>query len=330
MIEFGFDENGNFYVRQVYRSKNDSPKRKGKGRSLVVFPASYVVVDLETTGLDTDFCDIIEIGAIRYVNGEKTGEFSTLVKPLEPLDEYITELTGITDEMLENAPPAADVLKDFLAFIGSDLIVGYNVSFDINFLYDKINEFLSLIFSNNFIDVMRIARRVLPDAKNHKLLTVTKHLKISNTIAHRALADCEMCAAVYEEFKKRIVADGGTFEEFSAQFRKPDFKAADVIATKTDFDETHPLFGKVCVFTGALEKMPRRDAMQLVVNLGGVCADHVTKKTDFLILGNYDFCSSVKNGKSTKMKYAEALILKGASIEVLSENVFYDLVLESN
>lgn len=317
MIGFGFLENSH-------------PKREGKGKSLVAFPSSYIVVDLETTGLDSCFCDIIEIGAIRYIDGKKAEEFSTFVKPFEPLDEYITELTGITDEMLENAPPAADALKDFLAFVGSDLIVGYNVSFDINFLYDKINEFLSLIFSNNFIDVMRIARRVLPDAKNHKLLTVAKHLKIPNTIAHRALADCETCAAVYEELKRRIVADGDTFEEFLTRFRKHKQKAADVVATKTDFDETHPLFGKVCVFTGALEKMPRHDAMQLVVNLGGICADHVTKKTDFLILGNYDFCSSVKNGKSTKMKYAEALILKGASIEVLSENVFYDLVLGDN
>ena len=316
MIGFGFSENSH-------------PKREGKGKSLVAFPSSYVVVDLETTGLDSCFCDIIEIGAVRYVDGEKVGEFSTLVKPFDTIDEYITELTGITDEMLENAPSAADALRDFLSFAGADLLVGYNVNFDINFLYDKIDEMLSLTFSNDFIDVMRIARRILSDAKNHKLLTVAKHLKISSTVAHRALADCETCAAVFEALKKEIIASGGTLEGFSTQSKKTGFKAADVVATKAHFDETHPLFGKVCVFTGTLEKMTRHDAMQLVVDLGGVCADKVTKKTDFLILGNYDFCNSIKDGKSAKMKHAENLILKGSQIEILSENVFYDLVLDS-
>ena len=68
--------------------------------------------------------------------------------------------------------------------------------------------------------------------------------------------------------------------------------------------------------------------MQLVADLGGVNEDRVTKKTDYLILGNNDFCSSIKDGKSSKQKKAEELILNGAPLEILSENVFYDLVLD--
>ena len=74
--------------------------------------------------------------------------------------------------------------------------------------------------------------------------------------------------------------------------------------------------------------MVRKDAMQLVVNFGGSCGDNVTAKTNFLILGNNDFCSSIKDGKSSKQKKAEALILKGNDIEILSENVFYEMVLD--
>lgn len=70
-----------------------------------------------------------------------------------------------------------------------------------------------------------------------------------------------------------------------------------------------------------------KDAMQLVVNLGGQCGDNVTAKTNYLILGNNDFCSLIKDGKSNKQKKAESLILKGKDIQILSENVFYDLVL---
>jgi DNA polymerase-3 subunit epsilon len=74
--------------------------------------------------------------------------------------------------------------------------------------------------------------------------------------------------------------------------------------------------------------MTRKEAMQLVVDLGGICGDSVTKKTNYLILGNNDFCTSIKDGKSAKQKKAESLALSGNDIKIISENVFYDLVLE--
>ena len=104
--------------------------------------------------------------------------------------------------------------------------------------------------------------------------------------------------------------------------------AKDIVTEKTDFDETHPLFGKTCVFTGTLEKMARKDAMQIVVDLGGLVGNSVTKKTNYLILGNNDYCSSIKGGKSSKQKKAESLKLAGNDIEIISENVFYDMISE--
>ena len=87
---------------------------------------------------------------------------------------------------------------------------------------------------------------------------------------------------------------------------------------------------KVCVFTGTLERMQRKDAMQLVVNLGGSCGDSVTAKTNFLILGNNDYCTTIKDGKSTKQKKAEALILKGNDLQIISETTFYDMISEDD
>lgn len=326
-ISIGIDENGRPFV-QTGSEGSRRTVRDGKGKSLVQFPADYTVVDIETTGLDPEYCDIIEIAAVRYSEGRKTDEFSSLVKPSDPVDEYITKLTGITDEMLTDAPDPAAALRDFCSFVGSDLLIGYNVNFDINFLYDKIKLFLSDTFSNPFVDVMRIARRALPGLKNYKLKTVAAALNAAPSGSHRATVDCETCAAVFEALKEKIVADGGSLDGFSAHYGKHHLKASDITTDGSAFDESHPLFGKVCVFTGVLEKMQRRDAMQLVADLGGINADNVTKKTDFLILGNNDFCSSIKDGKSTKQKRAEELILKGADLEILSENVFYDLVLD--
>lgn len=328
-ITIGIDENGRPYVTTSDGSGGSRQnQREGKGKSLVTFPPDYTVIDVETTGLDPEYCDIIEIAAVRYSGGHKVGEYVSLVKPSDPVDEYITKLTGITDEMLKDAPDPAAALRGFCDFVGSDLLVGYNVNFDINFLYDKIKLFLSETFSNSFVDVMRIARRALPGCENYKLKTVADALKISPTGSHRAAVDCETCAAVLEALKEKIAADGGSLDDFSSHFGKRQLKASDITTDGSAIDETHPLFGKVCVFTGVLEKMQRRDAMQIVADLGGINADKVTKKTDFLILGNNDFCSSIKDGKSTKQKRAEELILKGAPLEILSENVFYDLVLD--
>lgn len=82
---------------------------------------------------------------------------------------------------------------------------------------------------------------------------------------------------------------------------------------------------KHCVFTGKLEKMIRKDAMQLVVNVGGILDNSVTKKTNYLILGNNDYCSSIKDGKSSKHKKAEKYKLEGQDIEIIDEDTFYNL-----
>ena len=107
---------------------------------------------------------------------------------------------------------------------------------------------------------------------------------------------------------------------------KNGFSAKDIQASTNDFDATSPLYEKVCVFTGTLERMSRKEAMQLVVDRGGLCGDGVNKKTNFLVLGNNDYCSTIKDGKSTKQKKAEQLKLAGFDIEIISENVFYDMI----
>lgn len=326
-ISIGIDENGRPFVTTSGGS-GEKTAREGKGKSVIDFPSSFTVIDIETTGLDPRYCEIIEIGAVRYASGEKKESFSTLIKPQEPIDDYITSLTGITNDMLKNAPEISEGILDFYNFVGNDVVVGHNVNFDVNFIYDNLDRCHSIVFSNNYIDVMRIARKVLPGLKNHKQATIAEHYGISTGGAHRSVVDCEICHACFERLQADVLAGDG-LANFRASFGRKDLHAKDITTDKTSFDTSHPLFGKVCVFTGTLEKMSRKDAMQLVVDLGGSVGDSVTKKTNFLILGNNDFCQSIKDGKSNKQKKAEALILNGNDLEILSENVFYDLVLDA-
>lgn len=143
--------------------------RRQKGNSLLSFPNDFTVVDLETTGLDSTFDEIIEVGAIRVRNGNVTDTFNSLVKPEEEIDEFITEITGITNEMVADAPSISKVLPNFLSFVGDDIIVGHNVSFDINFLYDTYLKLSDRYFSNSYSDTLRLSKRLLPELKHHRL-----------------------------------------------------------------------------------------------------------------------------------------------------------------
>ncbi len=108
-----------------------------KGTSLLESLENYVVVDIETTGYSPDFDEIIELGALKIENNIVIAQFQTLIKPEEMIiSEFITEKTGITNEMVKDAPSLYDVLGKYVNFIGDNIVIGHNVNFDINFLYD--------------------------------------------------------------------------------------------------------------------------------------------------------------------------------------------------
>lgn len=304
--------------------------RDGKGKSIIDFPDDYVVIDIETTGLSPTYDEIIEISALKYHSNVLIDKFVTLVRPYNLIDEYIINLTGITNEMVSNAPTINECIQNFYNFIGDSTLVGYNVNFDINFLYDNLLECTDIKLNNNFVDVMRIAKKVLPDLERHTQSAVCEHYKIKQKDMHRAEADCLMCHSCFDALKNDIISQNQTLENFCASYkRKPKINAKKIVPTNDVFDTQHPLYKKVCVFTGTLEKMPRKEAMQIVADLGGIPANSVTKNTNYLILGNNDYCKSIKDGKSSKQKKAEKYILEGMDIKILSEQVFYDLIFEN-
>lgn len=306
---------------------------RNKGKNLVAFPDKYCVIDIETTGLSPDFDSIIEISGILFENGQEFSRYTSLVKPDSVyddgsyIDEFIENLTGITNEMLSSAPDTQAVLREFKDFISNNILVGHNINFDINFLYDNFQHYLSTTLSNDFIDTMRLSRILHPEESHHRLSDLADRYDIDYSNAHRSLVDCQITELCYEHLKEDILSRDGSFDSFIEQWKKHrhGLTAADIHSNSTDFDVSHPLYGKVCVFTGTLEKMPRKEAMQLVADVGGINADTVTKKTNFLILANNNYSPLVKGGKSTKQKKAEKLKLEGVDIEVIPENVFYDM-----
>lgn len=163
-----------------------------KGQS---FNDEYVIFDIETTGFSPKNNKIIEIGAIKVVNGEAVDMFSSFIYPQCKIPYKITELTGITDEMVREAKIIDEVLPKFIEFIGDSVVVAHNASFDAGFIKKNCND-LGLKFNNTILDTVNLARFLYPELKRVKLNIVAKHLGISLENHHRAVDDAKATAEI--------------------------------------------------------------------------------------------------------------------------------------
>jgi len=180
----------------------DFSARPMKGKSLFEFPSDFTVVDIETTGLSSFGAEIIEVSALRYRNDALCGTYSALLKPSYPIPPFITALTGITNAMVAGARPREEILSEFFDFVASDIVIGHNVNFDVNFLYDEMHRHIGKDFTNDFVDVMKLSRKYLPFLPNHKQVTVAEYFELDTFGAHRALKDTEICAENYLHIKR--------------------------------------------------------------------------------------------------------------------------------
>ncbi len=182
------------------------------------YDGPIVVLDFESTGLNTGSARIIEIGAVRLEGGVVTDGFSELVDPGEALPPKITELTHITDRDLEGKPRAAEALPRLLAFIGDTPLAAHNASFDIRLMKAELRR-IGMSFSGPVIDTLAYARKLYPDMKSFRLGALCKRLGVSLKNAHRAVHDATATAQclqrMFEETRARF-PDAGTQEELNA------------------------------------------------------------------------------------------------------------------
>lgn len=165
----------------------------------------YIVFDLETTGLSPQWNEIIEIGAVKVVSGEVEEVFSELIRPDKPVTQKITEITGITNEMLEGKPSINKVLPEFLEFSRGYVLVGHNVTFDSGFLSVSAQK-LKLGYSSKLVDTLSMSRRAFPLMNHHKLSDMCGVFGITNDSAHRALSDCYATRQVFECLQNEVPA----------------------------------------------------------------------------------------------------------------------------
>ena len=171
------------------------------------YDGPIVVLDFESTGLNTGKARIIEIGAVKLEGGEVTDTFEMLVDPEQALGPKITEITNISDAMLAGQPKAAEALPQLLAFIGDLPIAAHNAHFDASLLKAELNR-LGLTLSVPVMDTLSYARKLYPDLKSFRLAALCKHLGVSLKNAHRAVHDARATALclkhMFEETRERL------------------------------------------------------------------------------------------------------------------------------
>lgn len=169
------------------------------GRLLDTYVRDYVVFDLETTGISSKYDEVIEISGVKVRNGQVIDEFHALVNPGRAIPPGASRVNGITDEMVAEAPPFCDVLKEFLDFAGENVLMGHNIhSFDMKFIYRDSQKYYDGIPGNDYVDTLKLARSCLPGLSHYRLVDLAEHYHISAEGAHRALNDCRMNQKIYE------------------------------------------------------------------------------------------------------------------------------------
>lgn len=164
-----------------------------KARKLV---DDIVVLDFETTGLSPINDEIIQVGAIKYKNGRIIDQFNRYAKPSKPISSRITNLTGITNKMVENAPLLEKTLIELEKFLSGYTLVAHNAPFDMKFLIENFNRYNIKHDRFRVIDTLVLARKYIDETENHKLVTLKDFLKIEAD-SHDAFEDCRVTGSLY-------------------------------------------------------------------------------------------------------------------------------------
>lgn len=288
--------------------------RPFKGESIREPIDNYTVIDLETTGKYVTSCEIIEMSAVRIRNNEIADTFTTLIKPNNELTPIISNITGITNEMLKNAPKIEDKIQEYINFIGNDVIVGHNIaSFDSNIIYDVCKNLGLPPFRNNILDTYHYARYCDIKVPNYKLSTLTNHFGIKHSHAHRAFYDCIANYKCYELLKKVYT---GFYNNSS-----------DLIGEKknrnTELNVAVDVSEKTICLSGDFALGSKSEITEKLEELGATVKKAVSGKTNYVIVGSLGSENWSYENYGTKIKKALEFQAQGKDIKIVKEKEFF-------
>lgn len=282
-------------------SNQQSPiQQYARSISVCKLPESYVSIDTETTGLDCNKDQLIELSALKVIDGEPVDKFSSLIACTARISPEAAAVNGITKGMLVDAPPIDEVMHGFSSFSSDMILLGHNVnSFDRRFIERECVRLPGITLANDWFDTLELARRMFRGRVG--LADLCQRFDVQNTQAHRALSDCIATHECYQAMRMELLHITTDARDFSPN---------------GGFDGEKAFDGKFFVFTGEAEYLSQHDAMQMAIDRGANLQNGITKKTDCLV--------NIGGGVSAKVKKAAEYSME-TGIETINATQFMTL-----
>ncbi len=185
----------------------------------------FIAFDLETTGFVAGVDQIVELGAVRFIDGQVESVFATLIDPQIAIPEAASRVNGITDQMLRGQPKIDEILEPFAKFCEGDLLVAHNAPFDCQFMISDYKKFEMTAPKGLVLDTCAMARNVFRGLANYKLGTLIQYLQIEAAGFHRAEADANYCGQLFSHMHRRLnEANTGTIDHMVKISGKPEYR----------------------------------------------------------------------------------------------------------
>jgi DNA polymerase III subunit epsilon len=300
----------------------------------------HVAIDFETA--NEQRASACSLGIVVVRSGKIVEKKYWLVRPRELyFNPYNVGIHGISPEDVKDEPEFCDLWDSIRPLMEGQRVIAHNASFDMSVLRNTLTEYRIPFPDLNYLCTRIVSKETWRGLPTYNLSYLADMLGIQFE-HHNALEDALACSEIVrlasEHLHVRsldglVEALAIAFGELSPHGYTPprnrsarrhydSVRIGDLVPNTQDFDPEHPLFGCTIVFTGTLNSMHRREAMQAVVDVGGACGSSVTKTTDYLVLGDFDFRQFKGGEKSSKLRKAETLIADGQRLEIVPEKDF--------
>lgn len=309
------------FLRKFINEDAANGQQPCKGKSIRKNISDYAVIDLETTGLNTKFCEIIELAAVRIRDGQIIDTFETLIKPESEIPYVVTKKTNITNEMVETAPKINEKFQEYLDFIGDDIVLGHNIdSYDIHIIHRYCEELNLRSFNNDTLDTLKFSRKCDIDIPDHKLTTLANYFGIEHENAHRALDDCIANFKCYEKLKE-------FYRESCNCSKTLNKKNGNELSGKKNnsiIEEPNvEVCGKQICLTGDFDCGSKGEITAKLESLGAIVQKTVSGKTNYLIVGKHGSDKWSYGNYGSKVKKALDLQSQGKDIKIIKEEEFF-------
>ena len=263
----------------------------------------FVVFDIETTGLSNFTDKIIEIGAVKIRNGKIIDKYQTFVNPKEPLSNFTTELTGITNDMVINEKEIHEILPEFLEFCGNSVLVAQNAEFDLGFIIQKSNE-LGIDFKPVYVDTLYISRAINPEFTNHKLGTLAAKYQVSLQNHHRALDDAMATGEIFIKMIEQI-------KDLGFEFNNEINKIKTTMPTSHNMNFQNIMYAKDKKALKNLYTIVSKSNLEYYYREPGIPFNILKESREGLLIGTGNYKS--KLFKLVSLKYSDEVLLNELS-----------------